>query len=221
MEPLTLVIGNKNYSSWSLRPWLALKLAGLAFEEIRIPLYQATSKQEILRHSPAGKVPVLKHGEIRVWESLAICEYVAELAPQARLWPEDQAARAHARSVSAEMHAGFSALRHALPMNLRVQDARVKLTPEVQTDVGRIATIWEKCRAKFGAGGGFLYGHFTIADAMYAPVVTRFISYGVKLEGRPADYMNAVWALPELQEWVKAGAAETERLAETDAVAEM
>ncbi len=221
MEPLTLVIGNKNYSSWSLRPWLALKLAGLEFEEIRIPLYAPTSKQEILRHSPAGKVPVLKHGDVRVWESLAICEYAAELAPQARLWPADQAVRAHARSVSAEMHAGFSALRHALPMNLRVQGAKAKLTPEVQAEMGRISTIWERCRAKFGAGGSFLYGHFTIADAMYAPVVTRFITYGVKLEGRPSDYMNAVWALPELQEWVKAGAAETERLAETDAVAEM
>ena len=220
MDALTLVIGNKNYSSWSLRPWLALRMAGLSFEEIRIPLYTPTSREEILRHSSSGKVPILKHGAVTVWESLAICEYVAEIAPAARLWPEDRAARAHARSVSAEMHAGFAALRHALPMNVRVQGARIPLPPEVQVDLARIAAIWEKCRSRYGSGGTMLYGHFTVADAMFAPVVTRFMTYGVTLEGRAKDYLNAVWALPPLQEWVRAGAKESERMPETDAIAE-
>ncbi len=220
MDTLTLVIGNKNYSSWSLRPWLALRMAGLAFEEIRIPLYTPTSRAEILRHSSAGKVPILKHGALTVWDSLSICEYVAEIAPAARLWPEDRAVRAHARSVSAEMHAGFAALRHALPMNVRVRGARIPLTSEVQVDLARIAAIWEKCRSRYGAGGNMLYGHFTIADAMFAPVVTRFITYGVTLEGRANDYLNAAWALPALQEWVKAATKEPERMPETDAIAE-
>jgi len=219
VDALTLVIGNKNYSSWSLRAWLALRMAGLPFEEVRIPLDTPTSREEILRHSPAGKVPILKHGALTVWESLAIGEYLAEIAPAARLWPEDRAVRAHARSVSAEMHAGFAALRSALPMNVRVRGARIPLTKEVQIDLARIAAIWEKCRSRFGAGGNMLYGHFTIADAMFAPVVTRFITYGVTLEGRANDYLNAVCALPAMQEWVKAGEKETERIAETDAVA--
>jgi len=220
VDALTLVIGNKNYSSWSLRPWLALRMAGLPFEEVRIPLNTPTSREEILRHSAAGKVPILKHGALTVWESLAICEYLAEIAPAARLWPEDRAVRAHARSVSAEMHAGFTALRSALPMNVRVRGARIPLTSEVQIDLARIAAIWEKCRSRFGSGGNMLYGHFTIADAMFAPVVTRFMTYGVTLEGRANDYLNAVWALPAMEEWVKAGEKETERVAETDAVAE-
>jgi glutathione S-transferase len=195
-------------------------MAGLPFEEIRISLYTPTSREEIFRYSSSGKVPILKHGELTVWESLAICEYLAEIAPQARLWPVDQAVRAHARSVSAEMHAGFPALRNALPMNVRVRGARIPLPPEVQVDVARIAALWEKCRSRFGSGGNMLYGHFTIADAMFAPVVTRFMTYGVTLEGRAKDYLNAVWALPPLQEWVKAGSKETERMPETDAIAE-
>lgn len=220
MAKPVLVIGNKNYSSWSLRPWLALRVAGVDFEELRIPLYQEGSREAILRHSPAGKVPVLRHGDVTVWESLAICEYAAEvLAPGAGLWPEDPAARAHARTISAEMHAGFVALRSALPMNLRAAGARVPLAPEVRADVARVVAIWEDCRARFGAGGPFLFGRFGIADAMYAPVVTRFHSYGVELPAVARAYADAVRALPALQEWTAAGVAEPERMPETDAIA--
>lgn len=214
-----LVIGNKNDSSWSLRPWLALRVAGVAFDEVRIPLYREDSRAELLRWSPAGKVPVLRHGEVSVWDSLAICEYAAEvLAPGAGLWPAERAARAHARSIAAEMHAGFSALRSALPMNLR---ARVRLPVElaVRADVDRVVALWEDCRARHGAGGPFLFGTFTIADAMYAPVATRFRSYGVLLPPGAQAYADALWALPAMQEWTTAGIAEPERIAETDAVA--
>jgi len=221
-----LVIGNKNYSSWSLRPWLALRIAGIAFEEVRVPLYEAGSKAAILRHSPAGRVPVLLDGDVTVWESLAICEYAAELAPRARLWPADPAARAHARAISAEMHAGFAALRQALPMNLRAERARIPLEPAVRADVERVAAIWEECRARFGAaapagasGGPFLFGAFTIADAMYAPVATRFHSYGVALPPVAQAYADALRALAPMREWAAAGVAEAERLPETDAVA--
>jgi glutathione S-transferase len=214
-----LVIGNKNYSSWSLRPWLALRVAGVAFDEVRIPLYRADSKPALLLWSPAGKVPVLRHGDVTVWESLAICEYAAEaLAPGAGLWPAAPAARAHARSIAAEMHAGFSSLRSALPMNLR---ARVRLPVEsaVRADVDRVVALWEDCRARFGAGGPFLFGAFTIADAMYAPVATRFRSYGVALPPVAQAYADALWALPAMQEWAAAGVAEPERIEATDAVA--
>jgi glutathione S-transferase len=223
-----LVIGNKNYSSWSLRPWLALRMAGVAFEEVRIPLYDTGSQPEIRRWSPAGKVPVLRDGERTIWESLAICEYAAEeLAPGAGLWPAETAARAHARTISAEMHAGFSALRQALPMNLRAEGARIPIAPAVQAEIDRVVAIWEECRARHGAakpsgasGGPFLFGAFTNADAMYAPVVTRFHSYGVALPPAAQAYAGAVRALAPLQEWTAAGVAEPEHLAETDAVAE-
>jgi glutathione S-transferase len=220
-----LVIGNKNYSSWSLRPWLALRMAGIAFEELRIPLYVPGAKQAILRHSPAGKVPVLRDGELTVWESLAICEYAAELAPGAGLWPADPAARAHARAVSAEMHAGFVALRSALPMNLRAEGVRIPLEPAVRADVERVVAIWQECRERFGAvasgaaSGPFLFGAFTNADAMYAPVVTRFHSYGVALPPAAQAYADAVRALAPMREWAAAGVAESERMPETDAVA--
>lgn len=219
--PRILVIGNKNYSSWSLRAWLALRAAGLDFEELRIPLYVAGAQQAILRHSPAGKVPILHDGDVTVWDSLAICEYAAECAPQAGLWPAERAARAHARAISAEMHAGFAALRSALPMNLRAEGARIPLGPEVQAEIERVVAIWEDCRARFGAAPAepFLFGAFTIADAMYAPVVTRFHSYGVALPPVARAYAGAVRALPAMREWTAAGVAEPERIPETDAVA--
>jgi glutathione S-transferase len=213
-----LVVGNKNYSSWSLRPWLALRMAGVDFEEVVIPLYVPGAKEAILRHSPAGHVPVLRDGAVTVWDSLAICEYAAELAPDAGLWPAAPAARAHARSISAEMHAGFSALRHALPMNLRAR-VRLPLAPAVRADIDRVVAIWEDCRARSGAGGPFLFGAFTIADAMYAPVVTRFHSYGVALPPASQAYADAVRALAPMREWAEAGLAETERIAATDEVA--
>ena len=209
MADLTIYLGNKNYSSWSLRPWLALKQAGLAFDEVVIPLYRPDSKAAILRVSPSGKVPALRHGELTVWDSLAICEYLAELLPDAALWPSDPQARAVARAVSAEMHAGFAALRRELPMNIRSSFPGRPLTPEVQGDINRIMAIWRDCRTRFGEGNGdFLFGPFTIADAMYAPVVTRFRTYRIDLEREAEAYCAAVTALPAMQEWAVAAGNE-------------
>jgi glutathione S-transferase len=220
MSRLTLVIGNKNYSSWSLRPWLALRMAGIDFEEVRIPLYQGASRAQILRHSPAGKVPILRDGDTLVWDSLAICEYVAELAPAAKLWPDDRALRAHARSISAEMHSGFTSLRSAMPMNMRLSGAQlVKApSPEVQADIARVVAIFEECRARHGGGGDFLLGRFTIADAMYAPVATRLRSYSVSLPARSQAWVDAIYALPAMREWIAAGVAESERFPEYEAL---
>ena len=220
MARLVLVVGNKNYSSWSLRPWLALKMAGLDFDEVRIPLYAPGSREAILRHSPAGRVPVLRDGDLTIWDSLAICEYAAEVAPQARLWPADPALRAEARSLSAEMHSGFAALRAAMPMNLRIERASLAAPPSaaVQADVARITAIFETCRARRAAAGAFLFGGFTIADAMFAPVATRFRSYSVPLPPRAQAYADALWSLAPMREWVAAGVAESERFPEYEAL---
>jgi len=210
MADLKLVIGNKAYSSWSLRPWLLLREAGIAFKEIRIPLYTPESPQRIREHSPSGYVPVLIDGATRVWDSLAICEYVNERFPQTQGWPEAAAVRAVARSVSAEMHSGFAAVRTELPMNVRGRRSGVTPSPAARTGIDRIVEIWRDCRERFGAGGSFLFGRFGIADAMYAPVVTRFATYGVELTGAARDYAAAVQALPSLREWVEAARAESE-----------
>lgn len=212
MENLTLVIGNKNYSSWSLRPWLLLKQAGLSFAEVRIPLYTPESKAQLLSYSPAGKVPVLLDGNLHVWDSLAICEYVAECFPQARLWPEDVAARATARSISAEMHAGFSDLRRHMSMNCRKSLPGKGRTPEVERDIARIVDIWEGCRTRFAGDGVYLFGHFTVADAMYAPVALRFATYHVQLPPVAQAYAEMLRGLPAMQEWLAAAAAESETL---------
>jgi len=201
--PLTLVIANKAYSSWSLRPWLALRQAGIAFEELLIPLDQPDTRRRVLEHSPAGKVPVLIDGEVRVWETLAILEYLAERFPEARLWPRERAARAHARAVSSEMHAGFAALRQHYPMNVRKRIARAP-TPEVEIDIARIDAMWRDARQRFGTGGPFLFGAFTAADAMYAPVVSRFETYGVTVGPAARAYMDTVLGLPAFKEWVEA-----------------
>jgi glutathione S-transferase len=199
---LVLVIGNCNYSSWSLRGWLALRAAGLAFDTIRIPLYQPDTRARILEHSPGGTVPVLERGELVVWESLAICEYAAELAPAAQLWPSDPLVRARARAVATEMHGGFPALRQALPMNFTGRAKRPpQLSDEVRAQVARIQASWSDCRKRFGAGGPFLFGRFSIADCMYAPVVSRFRTYGVAQSPEVAAYAEAVWAHPAVQEW--------------------
>ncbi|HEY9904262.1 MAG TPA: glutathione S-transferase family protein [Candidatus Sericytochromatia bacterium] len=211
MTQLTLVIGNKNYSSWSLRPWLAMKQAGLDFAEIRIPLDAPMTYQEIRRYSPSGRVPVLLDGDVTVWDSLAICEYVAECFAT-NLWPEDRVARAVARSISAEMHSGFASLRENLPMDCRAQLCVLGINPAVQADIDRITTIWRECREKFAAGGNLLFGHFTIADAVFAPVVSRFITYQVKLDPVSQAYVEAVWTLPAMQEWVAAATNETESI---------
>jgi glutathione S-transferase len=209
----TLVIGNKNYSSWSLRPWLLLRHAGVPFAEKRIALGD-TSRQEVLRYSPSGKVPALIDGGVTVWESLAICEYLADRHPEKRLWPADPTARALARAVSTEMHAGFARLRTHMSMNCRKRWPDKGRAPGVQEDIDRVAAIWNSCRARFGADGPFLFGGFSIADAMYAPVVLRFETYVVPLDAACRAYADAMLALPALQQWVADGRAETEVLKE-------
>jgi glutathione S-transferase len=208
MADLTIYVGNKNYSSWSLRPWLALKRTGAAFEEVVIPLSEPATKATILRHSPNGKVPALKHGALTVWDSLAICEYLAETFSKTHLWPADKAARATARAVSAEMHSGFAALRNHLPMNVRSSFPNRGVTPEVQADINRITALWRECRKRFGSGGDFLFSEFTNADAMFAPVVSRFRTYRVELDEVAQAYVDAVWALPAMQEWAVAAGNE-------------
>lgn len=204
MSTLTLIIGNKNYSSWSLRAGLALMRTGLAFEEVIIPLGTPETEGAIAAHSPSGKVPVLRDGGRTVWESLAICEYLAEKAPAAGLWPADAEARAVARTVSAEMHAGFENLRTHMPMNVRGRFPGKGRAAGVDGDIARIAAIWASCRERYGAGGDLLFGGFTIADAMFAPVVSRFRTYAVDLPEPGRAYCDAVWALPEMQAWAAA-----------------
>lgn len=203
-----LVVGNKNYSSWSLRPWLAMKVHGIAFREQRIALYGGNAKQEILRHSPAGKVPVLVEGDTRVWDSLAILEYLAERKPA--LWPAEAAERSLARSISAEMHAGFPNLRQHMCMNIRRRHPGKGRTPEVLAEIRRVVEIWSECR------GPFLFGAFTAADAMYAPVVLRFRTYEVELPPVCRAYADAVLALPALQEWIRDAEREAESLPQFD-----
>jgi glutathione S-transferase len=204
MAEFTIYIGNKNYSSWSLRGWLMVKHTGAASEEVLIPLSEPSTRATILRYSPSGKVPALQHGDHLVWDSLAIGEYLAELYPRARLWPEEAKARSVARAVSAEMHAGFAPLRTHLPMNMRSSFPDRGVTPEAQADINRITALWRDCRSRFGAGGEFLFGHFTIADAMFAPVVSRFRTYKIALEEEAQRYADAIWALPAVQEWLAA-----------------
>jgi glutathione S-transferase len=201
VSDLHLVIGNKNYSSWSMRPWLAMKAAGLEFRDTVIPLDTPEFKAEVLKHSRAGRVPVLHHGNLTIWESLAIIEYVAETFPDAGIWPADRAARAMARAVSSEMHAGFSALRNACPMNLRRPPKPVPMNEAVKNDVAAIEALWAQCRKSFGRNGLFLFGDFSAADAMYAPVVTRFMTYEIPVTAETRDYMAAVTSHPAFVAW--------------------
>ena len=208
MADLTLVIGNKQFSSWSLRPWIALKQIGLSFREVVVLLRRPETKAEILKYSPSGKVPYLIDGSVGVWDSLAILEYLNELKPEARLWPADRGARAHARAISAEMHSGFAALRQHLGMDLKRRPARGEWPAEAAADIERIQAIWAECRTRFGGGGPFLFGPFTAADAMYAPVVTRFHRYGVPLDPVLTAYRDAVLALAAMQDWTAAAQKE-------------
>ena len=201
MDKLTLVIGNKNYSSWSMRPWIVMKYFQIPFEEIFIPLRQPGSKEKILEHSPAGKVPVLKHQNLAIWETIAICEYLAEIFPAKNLWPKDQKARAVARAVVAEMHAGFMDLRKNCPMNVKASKPMKEFSPEVSRDIERITALWEDCRKRFGSRGDFLFGEFSIADGFYAPVVWRFNTYGAKLSGTAKKYFETMMSLPVMKEW--------------------
>ena len=212
MAARILVIGNRNYSSWSLRPWLFMKQNGIAFEEVRVPLYQATSKQRLLTYSPSGKVPVLIEGEMCVWDSLAILEYLAEAHPGTRGWPAESVARATARSVCAEMHSGFPALRQNLSMNVRKVFAPRTWPAEVIEEIERIQSLWQSCRERHGADGPFLFGRFSAADAMYAPVVWRFTGYSVPLAQAARAYCDAMLALSPMQEWRSAARAEAETL---------
>lgn len=199
---LTLAIGNKNYSSWSMRPWIALKATGIAFEEVVIPLYTGDAdKQRILGFTRSGKVPALVDGDITVWDSLAIIEYAAERFPEAGLWPRDIAARAHARSISAEMHSSFMALRNECGMNIHRPVRAKSLSDDAKANIARIQGLWTECHALYGKDGPFLFGAFSGADAMYAPVIHRFRTYAIPMTGAAADYMAAMEELPAFREW--------------------
>jgi len=213
---LTLVIGNKNYSSWSFRPWIAMKVAGIAFDEVVISLDAPDFKSRVAKISRTGKVPALDDNGIHVWESLAILEYLAERFPIARLWPADPAARAEARAISSEMHAGFVPLRRACPMNMWRPVKKRELSDEVLANVWRIEAMWADCRTRCGAGGPFLFGPFCAADAMYAPVVARFHTYDVAVGASARAYMDAMRALPAWQEWETAALKEPWVLAEDE-----
>ncbi len=204
----TLILGSKNLSSWSLRPWIAMRMAGIAFQETVIALDQPETRAGIGAHSPSGLVPALHDGSLTIWDSLAILEYVHEEKPQAGLWPADRTRRAWARSVAAEMHSGFSALRQTMPMDFARTGLSVEVTPAVQKDIDRVMTIWSDARAAHGADGAFLFGPFTAADAMYAPVVSRFRTYGVALPPALKAYADAMWSLPAMQEWLADSRAE-------------
>lgn len=205
---LKLVIGNKNYSSWSMRPWVLLRQAGIPFGEIQLWFDDAGRIAEARRYSPAGQVPVLIVNGDPIWDSMAICETVAEMSPGKRLWPDDARARQVARSICAEMHAGFRNLRSAMPMNIRASHPGKGMNPAVRKDIDRVCSVWESCRGHFGESGPLLFGHFTIADAFYAPVVMRFMTYDVALPPLAQAYADAVHALPAVQAWMAAARGE-------------
>ncbi|MDV7339486.1 glutathione S-transferase family protein [Terasakiella sp. A23] len=208
MSRYTLVVGNKNYSSWSLRPWLVMKHLGLEFDEVVIPLMQDDFKAKILAHSPAGKVPILKADGFDVWDSLAICEYLNEEHGAGKLWPSDAGEKALARSVAYEMHSGFFTVRNDMPMNIRRIVDGFNPSADCQAEIDRIKEIWTDCLNMKTAEGPFLFGEFSIADAMFAPVIWRFNSYGIVLEGALADYSRAVREMEIMQDWVEAAKAE-------------
>ena len=208
VENPTLIIGNRNYSSWSLRAWLALEATGQVFDEVMVPLGQPDTEEAILHWSPTGKVPAYRDGDIIVWDSLAICEYLAERYPAANLWPEEPHARTAARSVVAEMHSGFVPLRKHMPMNLRASYPGEEWDNAVVSDIERMIFVWESCREMFGEGGDMLFGAFSIADAFFAPIVSRFLTYGVAPTGVAGEYMEAIWSLPAMQQWSEAARAE-------------
>jgi glutathione S-transferase len=213
MTKPTLVVGNKNYSSWSLRGWLLLRGFGIDFDEVQLKFHTDGWRENIGRWSPSGRVPVLWLDGEPVWDTLAIAETVAERWPEKDVWPRGARERALARSICAEMHAGFHALREAMPMNIRGSYPGRGMNPEVAKDIDRIAAIWTTCRERHGRGGEFLFGAFTAADAFYAPVATRFATYGVRVPGLARRYVEAVLALPAIQEWSAAARAEPEVIA--------
>ena len=212
---LRLVIGTKNYSSWSLRAWILMKHLGLEFEEIRLPLYTPEFTDQISRYSPAGRVPVLIDGDLQVWDTLAIAEYLAEKT--GRGWPVERTGRARARAISAEMHSGFQALREACPFNARARGRRVAESAGLLANIERIDTLWRECREQFGRGGPWLFGDYSIADAMYSSVAVRFNTYGAALSPASSAYLATVLSDPPLIEWLKAAEMEPQRVESIDA----
>ncbi len=210
---MKLIIGNKNYSSWSLRPWLLLSAFDLHFEEVRIPLFVEGFKAEIEKHSAAGKVPVLEDADLVVWDSLAICEYVSEKYLEGKGWPEDEKMRAEARSCSAEMHSGFATLRNEMPMNCRAIDRKIDMTSELQDDISRIDSLWTSLISKYSVRGPWLFGEFSIADCMFAPVVFRFNTYNPELSENSRGYTKTMLAHPALKLWFKQAKEEVETIA--------
>ncbi len=215
---LQLVIANKAYSSWSLRPWILLTHFEIPFEEVVIPMGRPETRETMLAYAPTGKCPSLHDGAISVWESLAILEYVAENHPEKPIWPEDKAARAHARSLSSEMHAGYQALREACPTNFRRAPKPIALSDAVEGDVARIEAAWAQARAAFGEAGPFLYGRFSAADAMFAPVVNRFHAYAAPVSAATRAYMDAMMALPAWKAWIAGAEAEPWRIEKYEAM---
>ncbi|MEW5854651.1 MAG: glutathione S-transferase family protein [Myxococcota bacterium] len=213
---MKLVMGSRAYSSWSLRPWLLLKHAGIPFEEEVLSFNAPDFKARARSYSPVGKVPVLVDGDLVIWDSLAICEYVAERFPEKGLWPKEQRARARARSVCAEMHSGFQALRQNMPMNVTAHLPGRGWNLTVQRDIDRVTSLWADCRARFGAGGPFLFGAFSVADAYFAPVVTRFTTYGVALPDDARAYVDTITALPAMKAWVEAARADRDYVEEDE-----
>jgi glutathione S-transferase len=214
MSPTTLTISSKNYSSWSLRGWLMAKFSKIAFEEMTLAPDDADARAEILLLSPSILVPCLTYKDIRVWDTLAIGEFLAEIAPKAGLLPKDQAARAHCRSICGEMHSGFISLRQALPMNIKAEISNFKIWSKAEGDIQRIKTIWRECLDTYG--GPYLFGKITMADAMYAPVVSRFRTYGVALDADLQAYADRIWDLPAMQEWREGALAEKEEIEELE-----
>jgi glutathione S-transferase len=214
MPRTTLTISSKNYSSWSLRGWLMAKLAGIDFEEVVVEPNDADAHAEILLLSPSILVPCLTYAEMKVWDTLAIGEFLNEIAPKAGLLPKDKAKRAHCRSVCGEMHSGFVSLRQALPMNIRAEFPGFKIWSKAQADIERILVIWRECLAAYG--GPFLFGEVSMADAMYAPVVSRFRTYDVKLDGPAKAYAERIWDFPAMREWREAALAEKEEIEELE-----
>ena len=207
---MKLIIGNKNYSSWSLRPWLLLSMYDIPFEEIRVPLFTESTQETLSRYTNAGKVPVLHDGDIVVWDSLAICEYISEQYLAGKGWPVEVAVRAQARSCCAEMHSGFSHLRQKMPMNCRASGRKVEITPELEADIKRIIRLWSDLRGKYSDKGSWLFGEFSIADCMFAPVVTRFRTYDVTVPEICSAYMESVLANEKMQLWYQQAAEESE-----------
>ena len=213
---MKLVIGNKNYSSWSLRPWIFLNQKELLFEEERVPLFEADTNARLAPYFSDYKVPVLVDDGLVVWDSLAILEYLADMYPQVRGWPDERAARAVARSVSAEMHSSYGALRGELPMNCRRTFSGIEFSPTAVKEISRVQELWRHCREHFGQSGPWLFGHYTVADAMFAPVAIRFAGYGIEPQGAAGGYLDTVMADPHLQQWMAAGAAEKEVIVEDE-----